>query len=153
MLSIWEKESFFAPKDVIIIGSGFVGLWSAYYIKKRFPKKTVTILERGIIPTGASTRNAGFACFGSLTELIEDAAKLGIDKTLELVEMRYRGLERIQKVFKQGLIDFKLTGGYDLIDSSMNISLPALKEQASEMNDQLKKQLGQKEVYSISDKK
>ena len=38
-LSIWEKESFFSPKDVIIIGSGFVGLWSAYYIKKRFPKK------------------------------------------------------------------------------------------------------------------
>src|SRR6478672_7369220 len=115
MLSIWEKESFFAPKDVIIIGSGFVGLWSAYYIKKRFPKKTVTILERGIIPTGASTRNAGFACFGSLTELMEDAAQVGMDKTLQLVEMRYKGLERIQQVFKRRRIDFELTGGYDLI--------------------------------------
>ncbi|WP_315816304.1 FAD-dependent oxidoreductase [Paraflavitalea speifideaquila] len=34
-ISIWEKESFYAPKDIIIIGSGLVGLWSAYYIKNK----------------------------------------------------------------------------------------------------------------------
>jgi gamma-glutamylputrescine oxidase len=153
MLSIWEKESFFAPKDVIIIGSGFVGLWSAYYIRKRFPKKTVTILERGIIPTGASTRNAGFACFGSLTELMEDAATVGIDKTLQLVDMRFKGLERIQQVFKRRSIDFNLTGGYDLIDSSMNLDLAELDEQVHLMNHELKTQLGLKEVYRVTDKK
>ena len=153
MLSIWEKESFFAPKDVIIIGSGFVGLWSAYYIKKRFPKKSVTILERGIIPTGASTRNAGFACFGSLTELMEDAAQGGMDRTLQLVEMRFKGLERIQKVFKRRDIDFNLAGGYDLIDSSMNLGLTELEAQIAVMNRELKSELGLKEVYRVTDKK
>ena len=128
-LSIWEKESFFSPKDVIIIGSGFVGLWSAYNIKKRFPKKSVTILERGMIPTGASTRNAGFACFGSITELMEDISIVGLDKTMELVSMRYNGLERIQKVFKGSKIDFKLTGGYDLIDESMDLEVDILDDQ------------------------
>jgi gamma-glutamylputrescine oxidase len=153
MISVWEKESFFAPKDVIIIGSGFVGLWTAYYIRKRYPKKTVTILERGIIPTGASTRNAGFACFGSLTELMEDAAQVGMDKTLELVEMRFKGLERIQKVFKRRSIDFKLTGGYDLIDSSMNLGLRELEEQVGAMNRELKTQLNLRDVYRTADKK
>ncbi|HSB92796.1 MAG TPA: FAD-binding oxidoreductase [Flavitalea sp.] len=152
MLSIWEKESFFAPKDVIIIGSGFVGLWTAYYIKKRFPKKTVTILEKGMIPTGASTRNAGFACFGSLTELMDDAAQAGIDKTLELVEMRFKGLERIQQVFKSSVIDFKLTGGYDLVDATMNLGREELEEQAHAMNIVLKAQLGLKTVYQLVDK-
>ena len=30
------------------------------------------ILEKGILPQGASTKNAGFACFGSLSEIIDD---------------------------------------------------------------------------------
>lgn len=72
MVSVWEKETFFAPQDIIIAGSGFVGLWSAFYLKKRNPKLKITIRDKGIIPTGASTRNAGFACFGSLTELLAD---------------------------------------------------------------------------------
>src|SRR6476619_7147643 len=99
MISIWEKETFFAPQDVVIAGSGFVGLWSALHLKKKHPQLKVTILERGLIPTGASTRNAGFACFGSLTELMYDIATMGVEKTLALVSMRYKGLERIQKYF------------------------------------------------------
>ena len=38
MISIWEKESFFAPQDIIIVGNGFVGLWSAFHLKKKKPK-------------------------------------------------------------------------------------------------------------------
>ena len=66
-ISIWEKESFYAPKNVIIVGSGLVGLWCAWHLKKNDPKLSVAIVDRGIIPTGASTRNAGFACFGSVS--------------------------------------------------------------------------------------
>ena len=105
-ISIWEKETFFAPQDVIIIGSGFVGLWSALYLKKKYPGLKITILERGMVPTGASSRNAGFACFGSLSEVVHDAQAMGADKMLQLVEMRYKGLERIQKYFKSSIIDF-----------------------------------------------
>ena len=96
-VSIWEKESFYAPRDVIIAGSGFVGLWCAYYLKKQIPKLSIAIIERGIIPTGASTRNAGFACFGSATELLEDTFNMGEEKMLELVEMRYMGIATVSK--------------------------------------------------------
>src|SRR6185369_15795097 len=109
-LSVWERESFFAPADIIIAGSGFVGLWSAYYLKKKAPRLSITVLERVLIPTGASTRNAGFACFGSLTELIADGKKMGDDQMLNLVEMRYKGLRRIGKLFSDKQIDFQQHG-------------------------------------------
>src|ERR1700722_11881165 len=106
-LSIWEKESWFAPADIVIAGSGLVGLWSAYYLKKKHPSLRITIIERGIVPTGASTRNAGFACFGSLTELLADIDQMGEDKMLELVSLRYRGLKKIRKTFRDAEIGYE----------------------------------------------
>ena len=114
-LSVWEKESFFAPADIIIAGSGLVGLWSAYYLKKLAPKLTITILDRGLIPTGASTRNAGFACFGSLTELIANREEMGEEQLLQLVEWRFKGIKRIRKTFDAKTIDYERNGGYELL--------------------------------------
>ncbi len=71
-LSYWERESFFKHIDVAVIGSGIVGLAAAIHLKKIAPKLQVAILERGVLPVGASTRNAGFSCFGSMTELLDD---------------------------------------------------------------------------------
>src|SRR6476620_3845143 len=103
-LSIWEKESFFAPQDVIIIGSGFVGLWSALKLLEKNQHQKITILERGIIPTGASTRNAGFSCFGSPSELLHDIATMGEYKTWQVVSMRYKGLHEIRNYFTDNKI-------------------------------------------------
>lgn len=152
-ISVWEKESFYAPKDIIIIGSGLVGLWSAYYIKKQNPKTSVAIIDRGIIPTGASTRNAGFACFGSVTELHDDFAKMGEDKTLELVSMRYQGLQRIRKVLDEKLIDFELCGGYELIASDNDPGAEALEEQVATVNKKLKQVIKTSQTFKLSDKK
>ncbi|HEV3325473.1 MAG TPA: FAD-dependent oxidoreductase, partial [Puia sp.] len=117
-LSVWEKESFFAPADIVIAGSGLVGLWSALYLKRRQPSLQITIVERGLIPTGASTRNAGFACFGSLTELLADIRNIGEDKMLELVAMRHKGLKRIRKTFRDKDIGYQQLGGYELLSPS-----------------------------------
>ncbi|HKP32692.1 MAG TPA: FAD-dependent oxidoreductase, partial [Chitinophagaceae bacterium] len=99
-VSIWEQESFYDHKDVIIIGSGFVGLWTAIELKKKNPSLNVCLVDRGVIPTGASTRNAGFSCFGSLSELKSDSQKLGEENTMQLVKMRHAGLKKIRKYFK-----------------------------------------------------
>ena len=71
MFSYWEQQSFF-NYDYIIIGAGITGLSTAIELKERQPKATVLVLERGILPTGASTKNAGFACMCSDTELLAD---------------------------------------------------------------------------------
>ncbi|RYG04387.1 MAG: FAD-binding oxidoreductase [Chitinophagaceae bacterium] len=123
--SIWEKESFFRKRDVLIIGAGLSGLWSAYYLKKANPSLSVAIIERGLIPTGASTRNAGFACFGSVTELMKDRITMGDDDMVELVRMRYAGLKRIMHTFNPAEIDFTLCGGYELITKDQNKDIKA----------------------------
>jgi gamma-glutamylputrescine oxidase len=151
MISIWEKETFYAPQDVVIVGSGFVGLWCAFQLKKKRPELKITIVDRGIIPTGASTRNAGFACFGSLSEVVYDAQIMGTDKMLELVEMRYKGLERIRKYFDDDLIDFDMCGGYELYDVSDKLGTGKLEENINYINSLLKPITGKKRTYKLAD--
>ena len=96
-LSYWEKESFFRNIDVAIIGSGIVGLSAAIRLKELSPKLEIMILERGSLPIGASTRNAGFACFGSLSEMIDDLNFHSEEEVFQLVEKRWKGLQLLRK--------------------------------------------------------
>lgn len=152
MFSIWEQETFFAPQDVVIAGSGFVGLWAAFFLKKNAPKLKVSVFDQGLIPTGASTRNAGFACFGSLSELVANAQAMGSEKMLELVEMRYKGLERIQKYFEKDVIDFELCGGYELYNGQ-DKNNHQLQENADYINSLLRPIIGTKRTFKIANEK
>ncbi|RYZ18611.1 MAG: FAD-binding oxidoreductase [Chitinophagaceae bacterium] len=114
MFSIWEQETVLRPQDVVIAGGGFAGLWSAFHLRRRYPKAKITIVEKELLPSGASTRNAGFACFGSLGELVSDEAELGTEGMQRLVELRYKGLRQIEKWIRPGRIDLDWCGGYEL---------------------------------------
>ena len=70
--SYWEEESFLKNIDYTVIGSGIVGLTCALELRRLNPNSKIIILERGFLPTGASTKNAGFTCFGSPSELLDD---------------------------------------------------------------------------------
>ena len=151
--SVWEKETFFAHKEVIIVGSGLVGLWSAYYLKKAAPQARILVVERGVIPTGASTRNAGFACIGSATELLADARKIGEQSMLEIVAMRYEGLQRIKKVFGNKEIQYERYGGYELITDAQYTRLKQLKNDLGWLNIILRKAIKDQKTFRIADKK
>lgn len=147
--SVWEKETFYAPADVLIVGAGFTGLWSAYHLKKVKPALNILILERGPIPAGASSRNAGFACFGSLTELLADARQSGTDAMLELAEMRFRGLAQISRIAELHNVELQLNGGYELIDEGHPVS--DLRESISWLNDQLKAFISTSDCFRTAD--
>jgi glycine/D-amino acid oxidase-like deaminating enzyme len=117
MLSYWEKNSF-TDYDFIIVGGGITGLSTAACILEKKPWARVLILERGVFPAGASTKNAGFACFGSATELLSDIKLMGETRTLELVELRYKGLEMLKKRLGKDAMDYQMNGGYELIGES-----------------------------------
>ena len=151
-VSFWERESFFAPQDIIIVGSGFAGLWSALKLKALYPAHKITILERGIIPTGASTRNAGFSCFGSAGELLNDAMLMGEDKLWRLVEMRYKGLLEIQKYFSADIIDYDPVGGYECFTHDSEDWIKC-NEKLDWLNTELKKITGKNQVFTVSDEK
>jgi gamma-glutamylputrescine oxidase len=114
MLSYWEKKNFITY-DLIIVGAGIVGLSTALQFKEKFPSKSVLVLERGVFPSGASTKNAGFACFGSLTEILDDLNTLPEHEVFSLVEKRYKGLLAIRNRFGDVALEYKGWGGYELI--------------------------------------
>ncbi|MEO5892848.1 MAG: FAD-dependent oxidoreductase [Ferruginibacter sp.] len=151
-LSIWEKESFFDRQDVIIIGSGFAGLWSALHLKLSHPDYKVTVLERGLIPNGASTRNAGFSCFGSPSELISDAHMMGEDDMWKLVTMRYEGLQKIRGFFNDEEIGYDANGGYECFTTASE-DWKECEQKLTWLNDGLKRITGEENIFSIADKK
>jgi glycine/D-amino acid oxidase-like deaminating enzyme len=114
MLSYWEKESF-TKYDYIVVGSGLVGLSVAASLVEKKPKSKVLILEKGVFPSGASTKNAGFACFGKPTELLADIEAVGEKAMLELVEKRWRGLLALRKRIADKKMEYKQAGSYEII--------------------------------------
>ncbi|REG83076.1 NAD(P)/FAD-dependent oxidoreductase [Algoriphagus antarcticus] len=143
MFSYWEKKHFF-HYDLIVVGSGFVGLSTAIHYKKKHPKANVLVLERGVFPTGASTKNAGFACFGSLTEILDDFWHMTHDEVLALVDRRYTGLQAIRKQFGEKNLGYSHSNGYELLEESQ---LEATDQMAGV--NKLLKSLFKEEVFSL----
>lgn len=113
-LSYWEIKTWLTNVDFTVIGSGIVGLNCALQLKNRFPKSKVLVLEKGILPQGASTKNAGFACFGSPSEILDDLQHHTEDEVLNLVLRRVDGLQLLRNTLGDNNIGYKSFGGYEL---------------------------------------
>ena len=142
MLSFWEKEAFLTY-DFIVVGAGITGLSTAISIKELKPNSKVLILERGLLPTGASTKNAGFACFGSVTELLADLKSMTQDELLNLVERRYRGLKTLRQRLGDTQIQYEPLGGYELLDATNESAIERI-----EFLNGLLKSLFKEQVYA-----
>lgn len=147
MLSFWEQNSFL-KYDFIIVGSGIVGLSAAANLKEQLPDCSVLVLERGILPSGASTKNAGFACFGSLTEILSDFKTMGEVASLQLIARRWQGLQQLQQRLGAAAIGLQNKGGYELLDGQAAAAL----EQIDDINKKLRDIFGQK-VFDLCDEK
>ncbi|MEO7976913.1 FAD-dependent oxidoreductase [Flavobacterium sp.] len=113
-LSYWELKNWFTNIDYTIVGSGIVGLHTALRLRERFPAAKVLVLEKGMLPQGASTKNAGFACFGSLSEIIDDLKTHSEEDVVQLIQKRWQGLQLLRKRIGDTAMDFKPHGGYEL---------------------------------------
>jgi glycine/D-amino acid oxidase-like deaminating enzyme len=134
MISYWEKKHFL-HYDYLIIGSGITGLSAACSIKERKPNASIAVLERGLLPTGATTKNAGFACIGSFTEKWYDLELMGEDAFLQLIEDRWKGLGKLRSRLGDEHIEYANNGGYELLFANQFIN----EEQLQHMNGLLKK--------------
>jgi gamma-glutamylputrescine oxidase len=152
-LSYWERDSFFKDIDVTIIGSGIVGLNAALTLKTKHPKLNILILERGILPYGASTRNAGFACFGSVSELLDDLSKHSEDEVFNLVERRWKGLDRLRRNLSDSAIDYLNYGGYELFNPDDEAIYQKCAEQIDYINKKTFEAIGVASVYKNADEK
>lgn len=74
--------------DVVILGGGYTGLWTAWFVKEVSPDADVVILEQDICGSGPSGRNGGFlnSFWSGLTHIVEkfgDEAGLHLCRTGE----------------------------------------------------------------------
>ncbi len=113
-LSFWELKNWFTDVDYTIVGSGIVGLHAALRLRERFPEAKILVLEKGMLPQGASTKNAGFACFGSLSEILDDLRTHTLDDVVALIQKRWLGLQMLRKRLGDKALDFRPYGGYEL---------------------------------------
>jgi hypothetical protein len=111
--SYWELKEWFTNIDFTIVGSGIVGLNCALELKKKFPKAKIIILEKGMLPQGASTKNAGFACFGSISEIIDDLNSHTEQEVFNLVDKRWKGLQLLRNNLGDANINFQQNKGFE----------------------------------------
>lgn len=114
-LSFWERQTYFEGVDLLIVGAGIVGLNAARAAQLLKPKWKILVVDRGrVLPYGASTKNAGFACFGSMTELLDDLKNTSEAEVFNLVQKRWEGLQKLRSLLGDENLEYEELGGYEL---------------------------------------
>ncbi|QYA24826.1 FAD-binding oxidoreductase [Gramella sp. MT6] len=150
--SFWETDSWFSNIDYCIVGSGITGLNCALKLKEASPNSKVLLLEKGMLPEGASTKNAGFACFGSISEILEDLKTHSRQEVVQLCENRKKGLELLRNNLGDDIIDYQEKGGYELFTESDAELYQECLNRIPEINDLLK-EVFQGDVFEIAENK
>lgn len=114
-ISYWEKKTFLENIDTLVIGAGIVGYSTALHLKQSNPDHKIVVIERGILPSGASSKNAGFACFGSATELFSDLESMPEEEVWQTVKDRWEGLKYLREVIGDENLKLQINGSWDLI--------------------------------------
>lgn len=146
-LSYWEKKTFLPDFDLVIIGAGIVGLNAAISAKTLKPDWKIAIIERGFLPAGASTRNAGFACFGSLSEIWYDLQHHDQDELAQLVKYRYDGLQFLLNRADGSAIGYHQSGGVELFENEEEYRF--MKGQMEKINQWMQQFLGLEDIYTV----
>lgn len=146
--SFWEQTSFLENFDVLVVGGGLVGLVAAYQTKKQNHRLKVGVLEAGFLPSGASTKNAGFACFGSVSEMLDELESTSEDELLEVVELRWRGLRLLREILGDEAIDYLPYGGFEVFKKGDDAFAEKCQEQIGHFNRLLAPITGTADIYA-----
>lgn len=149
--SFWDHSEVFQQTDLCIIGSGIVGLNAAMNYKSRQPRARVVVVDRGFLPYGASTRNAGFACYGSMTELLDDLNTESADEVFARVERRWKGLERLRTIIGDSNMQYEPFGGFEVFAENGHAEFEKCIAQMPYFNGMLKSITGINECYTLAD--
>lgn len=125
--SHWEQEIITSRKGAIVVGAGLVGLSAAIEIKRREPSISVWVIDRQVVGAAASTRNAGFACFGSVSEIINDLDHYREEDVIKILYKRRRGISSLLKRFGAKNLSFEPCGGYEVFRNEEDFASCALR--------------------------
>ena len=149
--SFWEIESYLSNVDLVIVGGGIVGLTTAIHCALLEPKLSILVLERGALPSGASTKNAGFACFGSASELLADLNVQSQHDVFERVARRIDGLRRLRSLLGDKSIEYNACGGFELFGPQDEALFAACHDFIRQANKELEPLTLSNETYVVED--
>lgn len=132
--SYWERQYISATAGYTIVGAGLVGCSIALALRNRYPQATIQIIDAGASPQGASTKNAGFVCTGSASELLDNMNDIGSDRLWNLVERRWRGRTRLLEFMNHHTVPYRMVKGYEAFNSDLILSYNNCLENLSELN-------------------
>ena len=98
-ISVWEQSTYYAPKDVVIIGCGFVGLWTAYELIHKNPKLNIERISEIRKASGVPLVLHGGS--GTSDEDFQSAIKAGISTIHINTEIRIAFVEALKKSLKE----------------------------------------------------
>ena len=91
--------------DVAIVGAGYTGMWTAYYLLQRDPSLKVVLLEANVVGFGASGRNGGW-CSGLLPMGLDAiAAESSRDEAVRLQRAMFDTVTEVDRVVRAEGID------------------------------------------------
>ncbi|MFH8552634.1 NAD(P)/FAD-dependent oxidoreductase [Streptomyces celluloflavus] len=101
--------------DLLVVGGGYSGLWTALLAKERDPRRDVVLIEGAEIGWAASGRNGGF-CAASLTHGLGNGLARWPDELPRLEELGMHNLDAIEDAVARYGIDcaFERTGEIDI---------------------------------------
>ncbi|MEU3068124.1 FAD-dependent oxidoreductase [Streptomyces sp. NPDC006906] len=101
--------------DLLVVGGGYSGLWTALIAKERDPRRDVVLIEGHEVGWAASGRNGGF-CAASLTHGLANGVERWPGEIAELEELGARNLDAIEEAVARYGIDceFERTGEIDV---------------------------------------
>jgi len=146
--SYWERGLFLRNNDVIVVGAGITGLSTAIELKNKQPNRRVSLLEKSWLSDGASSKNAGFACFGSVSEFADDLNDMSFDEVVKLAVKRFRGIEKLVAVYSEDVLKLEWNGGHELFFEDDIASFNVCSDLVERFNDAFETEIGIR-PYSI----
>lgn len=135
----------------MVVGGGIVGLSTAIYAKRSNPAMRVVIAERDVFSAGASTKNAGFACFGSPGEILDDLTNISEEEVFRTVARRIQGLTNLRALLGDKALHFESSGGYEVFTEEDKDVFEMCLERLDYLNTSVSRLAGGKKVYSVED--
>jgi gamma-glutamylputrescine oxidase len=108
------KSSQNTSTDIAIVGAGYAGLSTAYWLSEMKPDLKITIIDRGFLGAGASGRNAGFLTKGSAAFYRSLSNDWGLAKAKEIYQFAGDSLkEAYNHILKDSAeIEFEKTNSF-----------------------------------------
>jgi glycine/D-amino acid oxidase-like deaminating enzyme len=120
--------------DVAIVGAGFTGLWTAYYLSERDPSLRIAVLERDIAGFGASGRNGGWVSglFPSSSLRLSALPGSSRDGALKMTAAMRASVDEVGRVVAAEHIDCDFHKGGTIVVARNQVQLARARAEVAE---------------------